>query len=119
VLNKIDLLKPGEQEQKLAAIKDKVKNPISLSAKRQTNLDELRKHVLRILENYVHAQFSVPLTSNTMPFISWVHQKTHIEKENFTNNSVEIVFESTPSLAEQVKRKVEDFHGKFRAIPTH
>ncbi len=119
VLNKIDLLKPGEQEQKLAAIKDKVKNPISLSAKRQTNLDELRKHVLQILENYVHAQFSVPLNSNTMSFISWVHQKTHIEKENFTNDSVEVVFESNPSIAEQVKRKVEDLHGKFRAIPTH
>jgi len=116
-LNKIDLLKPEEQEQKLAALKDKVKNPIVLSAKRQTNLDELRKQVLRILENYVHAQFSVPLTANTMPFISWVHQKTHIEKENFTNDSVEVVFESNPSLAEQVKRKVEDFHGKFRAIP--
>ncbi len=53
-----------------------------------------------------------------MPFISWVHEKTHIEKENFTNDSVEVVFEANPSIAEQVKRKVEDLNGKFQTIPT-
>jgi hypothetical protein len=52
-----------------------------------------------------------------MPFISWVHQKTHIEKETFTNETVEVVFESAPSLVEQVKRKVEDLNGKFQIIP--
>ncbi len=115
-LNKIDKLKPEERQQKLEALKDKVKNPILLSAKCQTNLDELRKHILRILENYLQAQFSVPLTGKTMPFISWVHQKTDIHKENFTNDSVEVVFEANPSMMEQVKRKVEDLNGKFQII---
>jgi GTP-binding protein HflX len=118
-LNKIDKLTPEEQQQKLEALKDKVKNPILLSAKCQTNLDELRKQILRILENYQQAQFSVPLTGKAMPFISWVHGKTHIEKETFTNETVEVVFESTPSLIEQVKRKVEELNGKFQIIPAH
>jgi hypothetical protein len=52
-----------------------------------------------------------------MPFISWVHQKTHIEKETFTNETVEVSFESTPSLVEQVRRKVEELNGKFQIIP--
>jgi GTP-binding protein HflX len=115
-LNKIDLISEEERKQKLEALKDKVKNPILLSAKLQTNLNELRKHILRILENYVQAQFTVPLTSKAMPFISWVHQKTHIEKEKFTNDSVEVCFEANPSITEQVKRKVEDLNGKFQAI---
>jgi GTPase len=115
-LNKIDLISVEERNQKLEALKDKVKNPILLSAKRQTNLDELRRHILRVLENYVQAQFTVPLTGNCMPFISWVHQKAHIEKENFTNDSVEVSFESSSSIAEQIKRKVEDLNGKFQAI---
>jgi GTPase len=116
-LNKIDKLTEEEKNQKLEALKDKVKNPILLSAKCQTNLDELKKQILRILENYVQAKFTVPLIGKTMPFISWVHEKTHIEKENFTNDSVEIEFESNPSLAEQVRRKVQDLNGKFQIIP--
>jgi 50S ribosomal subunit-associated GTPase HflX len=116
-LNKIDKINEEERQQKLESLKDKVKNPILLSAKCRTNLDALRKQILRILENYVQAQFSVPLTSKTMPFISWVHEKTHIEKEKFTNDSVEVVFEANPSIAEQVKRKVEDLNGKFETSP--
>ena len=116
-LNKIDLIKPEEKDQKIEALKDKVKNPILLSAKRETNLDELKKHVLRILENYVRAQFSVPLSDNIMSFMSWVHQKTDIHKENYTNDSVEILFEATPAVADQIRKKVEDLNGKFQTCP--
>jgi GTPase len=116
-LNKIDKLTDEESQLKLEALRDEVKNPILVSAKCQTNLDELRKQILRILENYQQAQFSVPLTGKAMPFISWVHGKTHIEKETFTNETVEVCFESTPSLIEQVRRKVEELNGKFQIIP--
>jgi GTP-binding protein HflX len=116
-LNKIDKLTSEEQQQKLEALKDKVKNPVLVSAKCQINLDEIRKQILRILENYQRAQFSVPLTGKAMPFISWVHGKTHIEKETFTNETVEVTFESAHAIVEQVKRKVEELHGKFQIIP--
>ena len=113
-LNKIDLIRPEEREQKIALLKDKVKNPILLSAKRQTNLDDLRKQILRILENYLQAQFTIPISSNVMPFISWVHLKTDIHKEEFTNDSVQVVFEANPTVVEQIRRKVQDFNGKFQ-----
>jgi GTPase len=115
-LNKIDKLTPEEQQNKLEALKDKVRNPILLSAKCKTNLNELRKQILRILENYQQAQFSVPLTDKAMPFLSWVHEKTHIEKEKYTNDSVDVVFEAPPNIAEQVRRKVEILNGKFQPI---
>ena len=51
-----------------------------------------------------------------MPFISWVHQKAHIQKENFTNDSVEVDFEANPSITEQVKRK--SGRSKWK-IPNH
>ena len=118
-LNKIDLMKPEERQEKLAALKDKVKNPILLSAKCQTNLDELRRHILRILENYKAAQFSLPLSGNVMPFISWMHQKADIHKEEFTNDSVQVAFEANPSVMEQVKRKVQDLNGTFQLTQTN
>jgi len=118
VLNKIDRLRPEECQEKLEALKDKIMNPIMLSAKCGTNLDELRKHILRVLENYQAAQFSLPLTSNVMPFISWIHQKADIHKEEFTNNSVNVVFEANPQVMEQVRRKVQDLHGQFQLATT-
>ena len=53
----------------------------------------------------------------TMPFVSWVHGKTDVRKENFTNDSVEIVFEATPELADHVRRKVEELNGRFETNP--
>jgi GTP-binding protein HflX len=116
-LNKIDLLKPEERDQKMGALKPNIKNPILLSAKCQTNLDELKRHIVRVLEKYIHAQFTVPLSGNIMPFISWVHQKTDIHKENYTNTDVEVVFEAAPAVVEQVKRKVEELNGTFQTNP--
>jgi GTP-binding protein HflX len=117
-LNKIDLLKTEEQEQKLSELKDKIKNPILLSAKCQTNLDELRKRIVRILENYIQGQFTLPLTGNFMPFISWVHAKSNIQKEVYSGNSIEITFEANPAVYEQIKKKVEDLDGEFKDIKT-
>ncbi len=112
-LNKIDLIAEAEITQKLEALKDKIKKPILLSAKCRINLDQLREQILKILEKYVQAQFCVPLTNSAMPFISWVHGKTEVKKEVFTNDSIQVEFEATPELSEQVRRKVEDLHGKF------
>ncbi|MGE5575415.1 MAG: GTPase HflX [Ignavibacteria bacterium] len=117
-LNKIDLIKPEDREQKLQAIQEKVKNPLLISAKCDTNLDQLRKQILRILENFVQAKFQVPLKGNAMPFISWVHQKADVHKESYTNDQVEITFEANPSITEQIRRKVEELNGKFQTNPT-
>lgn len=117
VLNKIDLMDEAEKNRKLEVIEGKTKNPILISAKFQTNLEELRQKILKTLENYVKAQFSVPLTHNTMPFISWVHEKADVRREKFTDESVQIVFEATPELTEQVRRKVEELNGKFETNP--
>jgi GTP-binding protein HflX len=114
VLNKIDCLKPLEQAEKLAMLKDNIKNPLLLSAKCKTNLDVLKKHILHVLENYISAEFSVPLSNNVMPFISWVHQKADIHAEEFTNEFVCITLEAEPSVIEQIKRKVQDLHGTFQ-----
>jgi GTP-binding protein HflX len=116
-LNKIDLIKADDREQKLSALKDKVKNPLLLSAKCGTNIEELKKQILRILENYVSAQFTIPLKGNFMPFVSWVHQKTDIHSETYTNDSLTVVFEANSSVAEQIRRKVEDLDGKFQTNP--
>jgi GTP-binding protein HflX len=116
-LNKVDRLCPDEQKEKFEVLKGKIRNPVLLSAKCKTNLDQLRKHILHTLENYQAANFSIPLNGNIMSFISWMHQKADIHREEFTNTSVEIDFEATPAVIEQVRRKVQDLNGKFQLKP--
>jgi GTP-binding protein HflX len=114
-LNKIDRVKSEEERsQKLEALKGQIRNPLLLSAKCETNLDALRKHILRVLENYQAAELSVPITGNVMPLISWIHQKADIHKEEFTNTSVNVDFEANPQVMEQIRRKVQDLNGKFQ-----
>jgi len=116
VLNKSDLLNETATEQKLEALKAKVKNPILLSALHHTNLELLKLEILEKLENYVQALFSVPLTNETMPFMSWVHERTDVQEVKFMSNSVKVVFEANPLFTEKVRKRVEELDGKFETI---
>ncbi len=116
VLNKIDLLSEAETGQKFEALKAKTKNPILISALHQTNLELLRQEILKKLEDYVQASFSVPLTNETMPFMSWVHESANVQKVNFMSDSVQVTFEANPLFAEKVRKRVEELDGKFGTI---
>ncbi|MCW4046482.1 MAG: GTPase HflX [Candidatus Bathyarchaeota archaeon] len=113
-LNKIDLLTDAELEQKLESLKAKIKNPVLLSALRHTNLESLKQAVLKNLEDYVQASFTVPLTNQTMPFMSWIHERADVQKADYGDNSVQVIFDSTPWFAEKVRKRVEELDGKFR-----
>ncbi len=113
VLNKIDKLTEAEAKQKLEELKDKTKNPILTSALKRTNLDVLRQEILKKLEGYIQASFTVPLTNEVMPFMSWVHTKTDVKKVDYTEKSVQVVFAADPELIQRVKKRVEELNGKF------
>jgi GTP-binding protein HflX len=117
VLNKIDLLSETETEQKLEALKAKVKNPILISALQKTNLELLKQEILKKLEAYVQAYFSVPLTNETMPFMSWVHENADVKEAKFMSDSVQVTFEANPASAEKIRKRVEELDGKFGTNP--
>jgi len=117
VLNKIDLLSEAETVQKLEALKAKVKNPILISALQQTNLELLKQEILKKLEAYVQAYFSVPLTNETMPFMSWVHENADVKEAKFMSDSVQVTFEANPVFAEKIRKRVEELDGKFGTNP--
>jgi GTP-binding protein HflX len=116
VLNKIDLLTETEKNPKLEALKAKTKSPILISALHQTNLELLKKEILKKLEDYVQASFSVPLTNETMPFMSWVHERADVQKVKFMSDSVQVTFEANPLFTEKVRKRVEELDGKLGTI---
>ena len=114
VVNKIDLLGTKELERKIETLAAKIKNPIVISAIDQTNIELLKKQILTNLEDYVRVSFSIPLSNETMSFMSWIHEKSDVQKVNYFEKSVEVVLDSNPIFIEKVRKRVKKLHGEFR-----
>lgn len=113
VLNKIDLISETEMRQKLESMKEKAKALVPISALFKTNLEQLKQEILRTLMNYVKASFTIPLTKETMPFLGWLFKNTDVQTTDYTENSVHVIFEASPTFAEKVRNRVEkEFNGK-------
>lgn len=112
-LNKIDLLKETEVQEKLEKLKTKIKNPFIISALERTNLEPLKKEILKKLEDYVGVSLWIPLNKDAMSFVSWVHEKADVHETNYSDNSVQMLLEATPSFAEKVRKRVEELNGRF------
>ena len=48
-----------------------------------------------------------------MPFMSWVRERANVQKVDFIDNFVQVVFEATPAFAENVKKRVKELDGEF------
>jgi len=112
-LNKIDLLSEMEIQQKIEKLKERAPNPVLISALYKTNLNLLKQEIIKMLKDYVQASFTIPLTNDTMSFLSWLFKRAHVQSINYTNDSAHVIFEATPWFAEKVKSRVEEFNGKF------
>jgi GTPase len=116
-LNKIDRLTEAEANQKFEELKDETKNPILVSAKKCTNLDLLKKEILKKLEGYIQASFLVPQSSAAMSLISSVHKGADVKKICYLENSVQVVLEANPEFVEKLKKRVKDLNGTFDLCP--
>jgi GTP-binding protein HflX len=116
ILNKIDLLGEEETRQRLESLEERANNLVPISALYGTNLDLLKQRILKILKNYIRASFSVPMTNESMSFISWLFKRSDVKTIKYTDNSAHMIFEATPWFAETVKNKVQEFNGKFTKV---
>jgi GTP-binding protein HflX len=112
-LNKIDRLTEAEAKQKFDELKDETKNPILVSSKKRTNLDLLKQEILKKLEGYIEASFSVPSTSSAMSLISWIHKIGDVKKTEYIEDSVQITFDASPEFIERVKSRVKALGGNL------
>jgi len=119
VLNKIDLLSKMDLNQRLESLRERAPNPVPISALYKINFDLLKQEILKMMKNYVQASFTIPLTSESMSFISWLFNRADVQKLKYTDSSAHMVFEAIPWFAEKVRKRVErKFNGKFEKIQT-
>jgi GTP-binding protein HflX len=115
-LNKIDLQSETETFQKLEYMKKEALNPVCISALYETNVDLLKQEIMKVLKNYVRASLTIPLKSETMSFISWLFKTADVQTLKYADNSAYIVFEAIPWFAEKIKKRVEEYDGKFEKM---
>ena len=112
-LNKIDLLRDDEIQRKAEVLKDVAPNPVSISALHGTNIGLLKQEITGYLEDHVQASFYLPITDETMSFVSWLFDHTDVHDVEYKDDNMKVVFESVPWFADKVKGRVEQLGGTF------
>jgi GTP-binding protein HflX len=117
LLNKTDLIQEKELQEKTQALKEEATTLIPISALRKINLDQLREEILKILKNYVKASLTISLSKEIGPFMAWLYRNTYVEKTEYNESSVHVLFETSPTTAEKVRSRVErEFRGKVEKL---
>lgn len=116
VMNKMDLLPERETKLKFEYLQEKAPNPMLISALYKVNIELLKQQILSMLRNYVQASIILPTTKETMPFISWIFKTADVQTIKYVGDSANIVFEASPAFAEKVRKRVEEFNGRFERL---
>jgi GTP-binding protein HflX len=115
-LNKIDLISEMEIQQKMEKLEEKAPKPVPISALYKFNIDQLKEEIAKKLRNYVQASFSIPLTDEAMPFLSWLFNRADVQEIKYVDNVAHVSFEAVPWFAEKVKSRVEALGGKIESF---
>ena len=111
--NKIDLLKDDEIQRKAMVLKDVAPNPVFISALHGTNTNLLKQEMIGRLESYVQGSFSLPITDESMSFVSWLFDRADVRDVKYEGDSMNVIFESIPLFAERIRGRVEQLGGTF------
>jgi GTP-binding protein HflX len=114
VLNKIDLLQEDEIKRKTEYLGELASNPVLISALHGINISLLKREIRRHLEDLVQASFSLPITDETMSFVSWLFGRSEVQSAKYEGDVVKIIFRSIPWFADKVRERVEQLGGMFK-----
>jgi len=114
-LNKIDLLTDTEIQNKIDTLENFAPRAVPVSAIRKTNVPLLKQEIMNHLANFTQASFSLPLSNESMSFLSWLFSHTDVHTVKYEGDVVNVVFESIPWFANKVKLRVEQLGGAFNS----
>ncbi len=114
-LNKIDLLSENEIQLKSDTLNVTAMDAMPISALYETNINLLKQAIANHLENYIQASFSIPVTDESMSFLSWLFECTDVLRVKYEGESMNVVFEAVPWFADKVRGRVEQFGGVFNS----
>ncbi len=113
-LNKIDLLSEYEIQQRTDALKDLASNIVPISALHDINISLLEQELVKHLTNYIHATFSIPLSDETLSFLSWIFNYTDVKNVKYENDYANVSFEAVADFADKVLGRVKQLGGTVK-----
>ena len=114
-LNKIDLLADTEIQNKMDTLENFVPKAVPISALYRTNIRLLKQEIGNHLTKFIQASFSLPLSDESLSFLSWLFNHTDVRTVKYEGDVVNVVFESIPWFANKVKCRVERLGGAFNS----
>ncbi len=105
VLNKIDAVDDAELAETREALSALAPDPVAISAERGTNVDALRARIEAELPPHDRERLVLPLSDDAMSLVSWVHDRAHVEREEYADGTVVLDFEARPSVIERARAK--------------
>jgi GTP-binding protein HflX len=114
-LNKIDLLEEDELKRKIEYLKERAPNPVPISALTKTNVDLLKQEIIRYLEGFVEASFSVKINDESMSLVSELFDRAHVQNIEYEGDLVKVVFRAIPWFADRVKGHIKKLGGEFKS----
>jgi len=114
--SKTDLLSELEVQKRKEALKDLASTIIPISALCNRNISLLKQELSKRLSNYVHATFSIPLSDETLSFLSWLFNYADVKNVKYENDYAEVIFEAVPSFIDKVLGRVEKYNGIVKEV---
>jgi GTP-binding protein HflX len=112
-LNKIDLLTQNELEERFDRVEELAPNPILVSAVKGINLEELKRKVSSEIGDVSTAVFSLPMTEESLSFISELYDQVNSLETVYKKEEVVIKVTAFRWLVEGIEGKVERLNGKL------
>ena len=116
LFNKIDLLSEAEVQQRMEYLKDAGSRFVPISALQDINIDCVEQEMASHLKNYVQATFSIPLTDETLSFLSWLFDFAEVRDVRYEDEYANVVFESVPTFADKVLGRVRQYGGVVKEL---
>jgi len=114
VLNKTDAVSESEMQSKLEALKEAAPNPVPVSALHGDNLPSVKEEIVNHLENYIKVVLSMPVTDESMSFLSWLFNCADVHDVKYRGKIVDVVFSAIPKFVDKVKGRAEQLGGVLK-----
>ena len=113
-LNKVDLVEKNELNRKIEYMKERVPNPVPVSALYETNITALKQELINYLEGFVEASFSLKINDESMSLVSQLFDCAQVQNIEYEGDMVKAVFRAIPWFADRVNGRVKKLGGMLR-----
>jgi GTP-binding protein HflX len=113
-LNKIDQISPEGLREKIDYLSGIYRLKfIPISALYGINLDALKEEIFGILGRYMDSSFTIPISRESLSFLSWIFENTKVHRVSYSNDSISVSLSTPPHIIGKIKDRVEKIGGKF------